>query len=132
MNEIHSFFDLFIPLFILLANICQIPSWESTYPMQKNSINEFVSIVLHCQIQMSKENRAPHLQRAQKYFSFFLCMLTLPQILESPLMLKSSYSSSAVSTLGECYTRVPPRDVLSGTLGTIDAKMGEGWSLGCS
>ena len=100
--------------------------------MQKNSINEFVSIVLHCHIQMSKENRAPHLQRAQKYFSFFLCMLTLPQILESPLMLKSSHSSSAVSTLGECYTRVPPRDVLSGTLGTIDAKMGEGWSLGCS
>ena len=60
-------------------------------------------------------------------------MPTLPQILESPLMLKSSHSSSAVSTLGECYTRVPPRDVLSGgTLGTIDAKMDEGCSLGCS
>jgi len=72
MNKIHSFFDLFIHLFILLANICQIPSWESTYSMQRNSINEFVSVVLHCQIQVSKKNRAPHLQRAQKFFSFFL------------------------------------------------------------
>ena len=106
MNKIHSFFDLFIHLFILLANMCQIPSWESTYSMQRNSINEFVSIVLHCQIQMSKKNSSPPTKSTKILFIFFV--LTLPQILESPLMLKSSHSSSAVSTLGGCYTSVPP------------------------
>ena len=102
MNKIHSFFDLFIHLFILLANMCQIPSWESTYSMQRNSINEFVSIVLHCQIQMSKKNSSPPTKSTKILFIFFV--LTLPQILESPLMLKSSHSSSAVSTLGGWYT----------------------------